>query len=207
MKRLICLLWFCGCAHAAVIADVRVAAGVPVAEPDLLAVLEARVAEAGRAGLFEQEDRKMRERFQSVARRPVNLKLPRAQEDRVVFYNVVPAETTKTVRAQATREALEALSRTYLFIDTDDVAERRWAIREKVRAPTARIVAVAGNLVYAQARKTEASLAAFRLFADQGASLVRRFGISAHPARVDLRGSSSGVMARVQEVRLTEESR
>ena len=61
-------------ASAAVI-DLRAAAGVPVAETDLLAVLEARVREAADAGLFRAKNREAKTRFDRLARRPVALGL------------------------------------------------------------------------------------------------------------------------------------
>ncbi len=169
-------------ASAAVI-DFRAAAGVPVAETDLLAVLDARVREAADAGLFRAKNREAEPRTWSKV--------------------LVTAETLRNVGDGA--QALKTLRRTYAFIDADEVSERRWVKELVAEEPGIRIVAVAGDLILAQDRRTRESLAGLRLYADQGGSLVRRFGLIAHPACVTLRTTAAGIVMTGEEIPLTDD--
>lgn len=189
-------------AFAAVI-DFRAAAGVPVAETDLLAVLEARVREAADAGLFRAKNREAESRFDRLARRPVALGLTKADAPRTWSKVLVTAETLRNVGDGA--QALKTLRRTYAFIDADEVSERRWVKALVAEEPGVRIVAVAGDLILAQDRRTRESLAGLRLFADQGGSLVRRFGLIAHPACVTLRTTAAGIVMTGEEIPLTDD--
>ena len=189
-------------ASAAVI-DFRVAAGVPVAETDLLAVLEARVREAADAGLFREKNREAKTRFDRLSGRPVSLVLVEAHAPRTWSKVLVTAETLKNVGDGA--QALKSLRRTYAFIDADEVSERRWVKELVAEEPGVRIVAVAGDLILAQDRRTRESLAGLRLFADQGGSLVRRFGLIAHPACVTLRTTAAGIVMSGEEIPLTDD--
>lgn len=152
-------------ASAAVI-DFRAAAGVPVAETDLLAVLEARVREAADAGLFREKNREAESRFDRLARRPVALGLVEAHAPRTWSKVLVTADLLRDVGDGA--QALKTLRRTYAFIDADEVSERRWVKELVAEEPGVRIVAVAGDLILAQDRRTRESLAGLRLYADQG---------------------------------------
>ncbi len=199
MKRLFfisALLWTAAAQGA--VADVTVAPGVAVAEPDFLEVLEARVAEADRAGLFREKNDGARRRFRTLAARPVDLKLAEAR---------VPRTVVKTLLTKADLEAAgeagraaATLTRTYLFFDAGDVRHRRWVRQELAANPTARPVAVAGDLAAASRRDAKAALFGWRLWADQGGSLARRFELVAVPARVDLQGTSEGVALTLTEV-------
>ena len=102
-------------------------------------------------------------------------------------------------------EVLKTLRRTYAFIDADDASERRWAKALTAKEPSTRIVAVAGDLIRAQAKRTRATLAGLRLYADQGGSLVRRFGLLAHPARVTLKTTEAGIVMTAEEIPLTDD--
>ena len=66
-------------------------------------------------------------------------------------------------------------------------------------------MAVAGDLIRAQAKRTRATLAGLRLYADQGGSLVRRFGLLAHPARVTLKTTEAGIVMTAEEIPLTDD--
>lgn len=189
-------------AFAAVI-DLRVAAGVPVAETNLLAVLEARVREAADAGLFREKNREAKTRFDRLVRRPVALGLTKADAPRTWTKVLVTADLLRDVGDGA--QALKTLRRTYAFIDADEVSERRWVKELVAEEPGVRIVAVAGDLILAQDRRTRESLAGLRLFADQGESLVRRFGLIAHPACVTLRTTAAGIVMSGEEIPLTDD--
>lgn len=183
--------------------DCRVAPGVPIAETDLLTVLEARVKEAADAGLFRAKNEAARTRFDRLTRRPVALGLAKAQTPRTWTQVLVAADTLKNAGGEA--DALKSLRRTYAFIDADESSERRWARDLIAKEPGTRIVAVAGDLIRAQDRRTESSMTGVRLYADQGGSLVRRFEIQAHPACVTLYTTAAGVVMTAEEIPLTDD--
>ena len=79
---LLAFCWLGAMSAAAAVIDLRVAPGVPMAETDLLAVLEVRVKEAADAGLFTEKDREAKSRFDRLARRPVALGLAKADAPR-----------------------------------------------------------------------------------------------------------------------------
>ena len=191
--------WLGAMSAAAAVIDLRVAPGVPMAETDLLAVLEVRVKEAADAGLFTEKDREAKSRFDRLARRPVALGLAKADAPRTWSKVLVAAD------ALPNAGALKTLRRTYAFIDADDASERRWAKALTAKEPSTRIVAVAGDLIRAQAKRTRATLAGLRLYADQGGSLVRRFGILAHPVRVTLKTTEAGIVMTAEEIPLTDD--
>lgn len=195
--------WLGAMSAAAAVIDLRVAPGVPMAETDLLAVLEVRVKEAADAGLFTEKDREAKSRFDRLARRPVALGLAKADALRTWSKVLVAADALPNAGGEA--EALKTLRRTYAFIDADDASERRWAKALTAKEPSTRIVAVAGDLIRAQAKRTRATLAGLRLYADQGGSLVRRFGLLAHPARVTLKTTEAGIVMTAEEIPLTDD--
>lgn len=195
--------WLGAMSAAAAVIDLRVAPGVPMAETDLLAVLEVRVKEAADAGLFTEKDREAKSRFDRLARRPVALGLAKADAPCTWSKVLVAADALPNAGGEA--EALKTLRRTYAFIDADDASERRWAKALTAKEPSTRIVAVAGDLIRAQAKRTRATLAGLRLYADQGGSLVRRFGLLAHPARVTLKTTEAGIVMTAEEIPLTDD--
>lgn len=195
--------WLGAMSAAAAVIDLRVAPGVLMAETDLLAVLEVRVKEAADAGLFTEKDREAKSRFDRLARRPVALGLAKADAPRTWSKVLVAADALPNAGAEA--EGLKTLRRTYAFIDADDASERRWAKALTAKEPSTRIVAVAGDLIRAQAKRTRATLAGLRLYADQGGSLVRRFGLLAHPARVTLKTTEAGIVMTAEEIPLTDD--
>lgn len=204
MKRLAWLFLWAPLAAGAAVADVTVAPGVAVAEPDFLAVLESRVAEAGRAGLFREKAADVKTTFRRLATRPVDLKLAPAEAPRTVRKTLVAAQDLAA--AGPAGDALKSLSRTYLFFDADDVRHRRWVRDELARNPRARPVAAAGDLAAASRRDAPASLVRHRLFADQGGVLARRLDVVAIPARAVLTGSAAGVTLTLDEIPVTAPS-
>ena len=204
MKRfLLACCWLGAWSATAAPIDLRVAPGVPVAETDLLAVLEARIKEAADAGLFTEKNRDAKTRFDRLARRPVALGLAKADTPRTWTKVLVAADALQNAGDEAA--ALKTLRRTYAFIDADEATERRWAKDLVAEEPGVRIVAVAGDLIRAQDGRSRASLTGLRLYADQGGSLVRRFGILAHPARVTLKTTAAGIVMTGEEIPLTDD--
>lgn len=195
--------WLGAMSAAAAVIDLRVAPGVPMAETDLLAVLEVRVKEAADAGLFTEKDREAKSRFDRLARRPVALGLAKADTPRTWTKVLVAADALQNAGDEAA--ALKTLRRTYAFIDADEATERRWAKDLVAEETGVRIVAVAGDLIRAQDGRSRASLTGLRLYADQGGSLVRRFGILAHPARVTLKTTAAGIVMTGEEIPLTDD--
>lgn len=204
MKCLLVALYWLGAVSApAAVIDLRVAPGVPVAETDLLAVLEARIKEAADAGLFTEKNRDAKTRFDRLARRPVALGLAKADTPRTWTKVLVAADALQNAGDEAA--ALKTLRRTYAFIDADEATERRWAKDLVAEETGVRIVAVAGDLIRVQDGRSRASLTGLRLYADQGGSLVRRFGILAHPARVTLNTTAAGIVMTGEEIPLTDD--
>ena len=158
--------WLGAMSAAAAVIDLRVAPGVPMAETDLLAVLEVRVKEAADAGLFTEKDREAKSRFDRLARRPVALGLAKADTPRTWTKVLVAADALQNAGDEAA--ALKTLRRTYAFIDADEATERRWAKDLVAEETGVRIVAVAGDLIRAQDGRSRASLTGLRLYADQG---------------------------------------
>lgn len=195
--------WLGAMSAAAAVIDLRVAPGVPMAETDLLAVLEVRVKEAADAGLFTEKDREAKSRFDRLARRPVALGLAKADTPRTWTKVLVAADALQNAGDEAA--ALKTLRRTYAFIDADEATERRWAKDLVAEETGVRIVAVAGDLIRAQDGRSRASLTGLRLYADQGGSLVRRFGILAHPARVTLKTTAASIVMTGEEIPLTDD--
>ena len=195
--------WLGAMSAAAAVIDLRVAPGVPMAETDLLAVLEVRIKEAADAGLFTEKNRDAKTRFDRLARRPVALGLAKADTPRTWTKVLVAADALQNAGDEAA--ALKTLRRTYAFIDADEATERRWAKDLVAEETGVRIVAVAGDLIRAQDGRSRASLTGLRLYADQGGSLVRRFGILAHPARVTLKTTAAGIVMTGEEIPLTDD--
>ena len=114
---------------AAVLADETIAPVTPVIETDLSALLQGRVAEASRIGLFAREQARTRESMRRHLRRPAssgqNGALTGALRDASYDVTLIPREQLANMTPTA-RRAVQSLVRTYLLLDADDAAQVAW---------------------------------------------------------------------------------
>ncbi len=176
----------------------------PVAEPDLLAEIEARLdameASGELARLRGEAVESARERVEAPARvegiGPARVHRTRLFDPSVkVERDIRTADGTLIAARGARINPLEVqpLTRDLLFIDGARPVEVAWALR---RERPARIVLVAGrplDLMRTHGR---------RFFFDQGGRLSRRFGLRATPSVVAAEGSA----LRITEVPLDDET-
>ena len=139
---------------AAVLADETIAPVTPVIETDLSALLQGRVAEASRIGLFAREQARTREKsMRRHLRRPAssgqNGALTGALRDASYDVTLIPREQLANMTPTA-RRAVQSLVRTYLLLDADDAAQVAWVsnqLRHVDGTVTARVVVLAGDIV------------------------------------------------------------
>ena len=194
-----------------VVLDITVSATTAVAEPDWLEVLEARVQEADRLGLFARETQAARSRMARHARRPVQL--PLARSTKASTHSVELLSQDQWIALTDVQvQALQHLHRAYLFVDGADAAQLKWLTsawpairRERMGGEPLRVVAVGGDL-------TEVTRASGgRVWADQGARLTRAFALTAVPALAVVRpvlqdGQPAGVSAVVDTFAAADDS-
>ena len=173
---------------AAVLADETIAPVTPVIETDLSALLQGRVAEASRIGLFAREQARTRESMRRHLRRPAssgqNGALTGALRDASYDVTLIPREQLANMTPTA-RRAVQSLVRTYLLLDADDAAQVAWVsnqLRHVDGTVTARVVVLAGDIDRLQ------RTLGIRVYADQSGTLRNRFAVTALPARVDVTG-------------------
>ena len=181
----------------------------PVAEPDLLMQIEARLHELQRSGemaRFEAEAReRARERLEEpepvAGIAPAGRKRSRSFDPSIAVARDIRAADGTLIAAAGTRIdpfAHAPLTRDLLFIDGRRGAEVAWAL---AHARPAKIVLLAG-------RPLDLARRHGRTFHfDQGGRLAARFGIAATPslvAREDTRAGSARL--RITEIRLDDET-
>lgn len=185
---------------SAILFDETVANTAEILEPDWELLLRRRAEEAGKAGLLRQAQQRTELNLRRHAVRPVDLKLPKAQEPRT-RRTVILDEQTVSHMAVPVKAVLSGFARTYVFFDADDPVQRAYVKSLPGIGSQIRPVATAGNLA-------EASQATgLRLYADQGGSLTRRFDLQAVPSLVRLTFNGSEVFARIDEIVLDDEGR
>ena len=174
----------------------------PVAEPDLLAAIEARLRGMERSGELERLEREARAAARARLEEPDPVPgiVPATEErSRLLDPSITVARDVWTpdgtlVAAAGTRvNPLErmTLARDLLFVDGRHVAEIAWALaREEEGGRPARIVLLAGRPLDL-ARKHRQPF-----FFDQGGVLAARFGIAATPSVV----GQEGTMLRIIEI-------
>lgn len=196
------LLLFCTCAHADMLDSVGPT--YAIAEPDMLAVLESRLVSMRQSGELERRQREYRDRILRQVESPsVAVELPAAATRSSHFFDpayIAPTEIRdhggKVVVAKGARiNPLELVgwSRQLLFVDgrhADQVA-----LAERLsRDPLIRPVLTAGSYTRLMRRWQR------QVYFDQGGRLVRRFVISALPARV----LQDGARLRIDQIPVRE---
>ena len=174
-----------------------------VAEPDLLAQIEDRLAALRESGALERFEREAKARARSRIEAPARIEgIVPAKERRTRLFDpaitvgrdIVTPEGT-VIAAAGTRIdpfAHRPLSRDLLFIDGTREAEIAWAL---AHGRPSKIVLLAG-------RPVELARAHGRpFFFDQGGRLAERFGLRATPSLIDREGAH----LRITEIPLEDE--
>ena len=170
----------------------------PVAEPDLLEQVEARLLEMQRSGELARFEAEARERARRTLEEPVPVPgIGRAMEERTRTFDpaIVVERDIRTpdgvvIAAAGTRvDPLEriALSRDLLFVDGRRDAEIAWALAHD---GPAKIVLLAGRPLELMRRHARP------FFFDSGGRLAARLGIAATPSLVE----QAGTRLRITEV-------
>ena len=174
----------------------------PVAEPDLLARIEARLVEMERSGelaRLEQEARahartKLEEPEPVAGIAPAREKRSRLFDPSITVERDIRTADGVLIAAAGTREnPLESmtLTRDLLFVDGRRVAEIAWAL---AHVRPAKIVLLAGRPLDLMRRHGRP------FFFDQGGRLAARFGIGATPSLV----AQDGARLRITEIPLDD---
>ncbi|MDE0049932.1 MAG: hypothetical protein OXO52_09130 [Rhodospirillales bacterium] len=170
----------------------------PVAEPDLLAQIEARLVEMERSGALARLETEAREAARRRLEEPDSVPgIAPATEERSRLFDpaITVARDIRTpdgvlIAAAGTRvNPLErtALARDLLFVDGRRAAEVAWALGHD---RPAKIVLLAGRPLDLMRRHGRP------FFFDQGGRLAARFGIAATPSLV----AQAGTRLRITEI-------
>ena len=174
----------------------------PVAEPDLLAAIEARLRGMERSGELARQEREARADARARLEEPEpvpDIVAATEERSRLLDPSITVARDIRTpdgvlVAAAGTRvNPLErmTLARDLLFVDGRRAAEIAWALaREEQGGRPARIVLLAGrppDLARTHRRP---------FFFDQGGVLAARFGIAATPSLV----GQAGTLLQITEI-------
>ncbi len=167
----------------------------PVAEPDLLAQIEARLREMGRSGQLARLETQARERARTKLEEPDAVPgIAPAREERSRLWDpaITVARDIRTadgmlIAAAGTRvNPLErtVLARDLLFVDGRREAEIAWALSHETESGRpAKIVLLAGRPLELMRRHRRP------FFFDQGGRLSARFGLRFTPSLVEQAGS------------------
>lgn len=174
----------------------------PIAEPDLLLMIEQRLRKMEASGQIDAFNRDLADRTKQAARRPKPVAgITRTQETRSWTFD--PSITTdrdirdhkgKLIFAAGTRvNPLDTvpLRHSLVFLDGDDAEQVKWAL-ESTTQTNALLVLTSGD-VFDRMKSAQR-----RFYFDQGGSLTAKFGIRHVPAVVHQDGS----VLRVVEVAL-----
>ncbi|MDE0409778.1 MAG: type-F conjugative transfer system protein TraW [Alphaproteobacteria bacterium] len=163
----------------------------PVAEPDLLEQIEARLLELQRSGALARLEEEARERARRRLEEPdpvPDIAPAREERSRLFDPSITVARDIRTpggelIAAAGTRVnplVRTALIRDLLFVDGRRAAEVAWALAHD---RPAKIVLLAGRPLDLARRHGRP------FFFDQGGRLAARFGIAATPSLVEQAGS------------------
>ena len=181
----------------------------PVAEPDMLSVIESRLQSMKQSG---ELDRRMEEFKARVVR---NSQRPPAVEgiSRAVRYekrwfdpsvrvdrDLADGQGNVFARAGQVFNPLDVVpfNQTLLFIDGDDPEQLAWIRRQKPATLISRIILVKGNI------PQTSTMLDSRIFFDQNGALTARFGISQVPARVTPAPSRQRLQVEIIPSHMTE---
>ena len=176
----------------------------PVAEPDLLSVIEARLAAMQASGRLAEMQHRLADRTVALVKRPPPVRgLSRARERRSWTYD--PTITVDRdigdgkghiiIAAGARVNPLDtvALHQSLVFVDGDDAAQVSWAMAS-TNALNAKLILTGGSPFDLMKQRQR------RFYFDQGGKLISKFGIAHTPAVVE----QDGRVLRVTELPVAE---
>lgn len=174
----------------------------PIAEPDLIETIKAKLAEKQENGELDALNKKWQDDGKQYVRRPPGKTLPRATEYRAfavdptytVPNDIKDAEGKVLYKAGFTFNPLQVkpLTRTLCFIDGDDPDQVNWLEHYCGDAISFKRILINGDFVEVS-KKTKA-----RIYFDQRGFLLSHFRIEAVPAVV----RQSGGLLYVEEFKL-----
>lgn len=181
----------------------------PVAEPDMLTVIETRLQALQQSGEMDKKMGDFKARVERNSQRPPPVTgITRAVRyekrwfDPSVRVDRDLADGHGNVFARAGQVfnplAVVPFNQTLLFIDGDDPDQLAWVRRQKPATLISRIILVRGNIPQASEALDS------RIFFDQNGVLTARFGISQVPARVTAAPSGQRLQVEVIPPLLTE---
>ncbi len=199
---LIVLLLSLSCTSYATVYDLGVIGQTyEIAEPDMLKGFYSKLREAEANGKMAEVEAQMKERFVAHANRPKGVTLPRAQEQRVRYYDptmvlsqdIIDHQGNVLWPAGTTVNPLEyiAMRRQWLFFNGDDPEQTAWAHAYLNRYPNqVRPILTQGAVLdLSEAWQV-------RVYFDQQGKYVEKFGIKAVPAVI----SQEGNKLRIDEI-------
>ncbi|MCW6015703.1 type-F conjugative transfer system protein TraW [Serratia marcescens] len=175
----------------------------PVAEPDMLSVIEQRLQSLQQSGEMDKKMTEFKDRVVRNSQRPPAvegitraLRYERRWFDPSIRLDKDVSDHEGRVFARA-GEVFNPLSvvpfnETLMFIDGDDTEQVAWVARQKPVTLISRIILVKGNIP-----ETSETLDS-RIFFDQNGALTTRFAISEVPARVT--AAPSGLRLKVEVI-------
>lgn len=181
----------------------------PVAEPDMLTVIEQRLQALQQSGEMDKKMGDFKARVVRNSQRPP----PVAGITRAARYekrwfdpsvrvdrDLADGHGNVFARAGQVFNPLDVVpfNQTLLFIDGDDPDQLAWVRRQKPATLVSRIILVRGNIP-----QTSQALDS-RIFFDQNGVLTARFGISQVPARVTAAPSGQRLQVEIIPPLLTE---
>ena len=175
----------------------------PVAEPDMLSVIEQRLQSLQQSGEMDKKMTAFKDRVVRNSQRPPAVEgITRAVRYGSRWFDpsirldrdVSDHEGRVFARAGEVFNPLSVVpfNETLLFIDGDDAEQVAWAARQKPLTLITRIILVKGNIP-----ETSEKLDS-RIFFDQNGALTTRFAISEVPARVT--AAPSGMRLKVEVI-------
>jgi conjugal transfer pilus assembly protein TraW len=198
MVATVALLLGCVCGAQAA---VRLGPVYPIAEPDLLEHIAARLRAMEQNGQMEQLKREFIARSRRNIEEPKGAALPRTAQGRAWLIDpsytlerdLADAKGTVFARAGERVNPLERgdhLRQPLLFLDASDASQRQALPNLLTQYPQARLILVAGKW------RDVSQQIGRRVYFDQAGKLVRQFGIATVPAVV----TQQGLMLKVTEL-------
>ncbi len=161
----------------------------PVSEPDLLETIRARLMTLEKTGETRRLNEELKQRTIAKVNRPPPVEgLTRAAAARSWLFDPtitlgedITDDKGRLIMAAGTRvNPLDSavLRASLIFFDGDDPVQLDWALGQAKHAPTKLILAKGAPLELMRRKQA-------RFYFDQGGTLIRHFGITALPARVE----------------------
>jgi len=164
----------------------------PIAEPNLLEVIQSRLQQMDEAGLIAAQQQQFQANAKKTLQRPKPIELPVTLTPRTKAFDpsIRVNEAIKDVSghiivaAGSINNPLDtiALRQPLLFFNADDNTQQCWAKQKLLVYPQAKIILIQGNIT------TTSKQFNLPIYFDQGGRLIRRFDIRQVPAMVTQTG-------------------